>query len=230
MEKVCVKYRPIVPLLYDDSLTYYEAVAKLAHKVNEMIDAYNGVVGPINNIQTTVNQAAEAVQNANTALNSANTALGRTLALQDDIDIAVTSSEAAVSAVNTLNNLPHILSSVNQEVTVGSPSTGTFTVHWRVNTYSDDVIECTGYCIPTITKETAVAEIGLGQLPLPVPMSARMCELVGISDGQVNSHYTIEKYAPTSASSIGNITIHSEDPETQFKFRLDFYIKGKSIL
>ena len=43
-----VKVRPmwfwshkVLPLVYDDSLSYYEVIGKLVHKTNEVIDAIN---------------------------------------------------------------------------------------------------------------------------------------------------------------------------------------------
>lgn len=34
----------VLPLVYDDSLSYYEVLSKLTHKVNEVIETFNNKV------------------------------------------------------------------------------------------------------------------------------------------------------------------------------------------
>lgn len=57
---VCAFFQPIVPLVYDNTLTLVECVNKLRYKVNEMIAAYNKVLPELQNIDTTTKAAEEA--------------------------------------------------------------------------------------------------------------------------------------------------------------------------
>ena len=41
---VCAFFQPIIPLVYDNTMTLVECVNKLRYKVNEMIKAYNTVL------------------------------------------------------------------------------------------------------------------------------------------------------------------------------------------
>lgn len=38
ISKLCVYVQKVLPLVYDDSLSYYEVLAKVVAKVNELID------------------------------------------------------------------------------------------------------------------------------------------------------------------------------------------------
>lgn len=40
----------VIPLVYDDSLSYYETLCKVVSKINEVIEAYNGIEDEISNI------------------------------------------------------------------------------------------------------------------------------------------------------------------------------------
>lgn len=223
MKKVCVKYQPIIPLLYDESLSYYETVAKLAHKVNEMIDAYNSVVGPINNIQTTVNEANTAVQEANTALNSANTALARSLALEDDIELAVT-------GVTALNALPHIVTSVNTNTTHTITGIGSFTIHWRVDTYSNNVVEVVGYANAELTLPEEMGGVDLGKIALPGPVATKLCEVINISAGSTETQkYNLYKKDTTTPGYTSDLQVFANFTTDVAKFRLDIYVKGLNV-
>lgn len=43
VEKFNTRFYPILPAVYDDSLSYYEAIGKMLAKVNELVDAINNV-------------------------------------------------------------------------------------------------------------------------------------------------------------------------------------------
>lgn len=68
VEKVNHWCQKVIPLVYDDSLSYYESVCKLVAKINEMVDALNNisldVVGEANKYtDTAINNALEDVDN-----------------------------------------------------------------------------------------------------------------------------------------------------------------------
>lgn len=57
---VCAFFQPIIPLVYDNTMTLVECVNKLRYKVNEMIKAYNTVLPEMQNIDNSVKAAEEA--------------------------------------------------------------------------------------------------------------------------------------------------------------------------
>lgn len=59
---VCAFFKPIVPLVYDNTMTLYETVGKLLHKVNEMITAYNKVLPELQNVDQTTEAAKKAAE------------------------------------------------------------------------------------------------------------------------------------------------------------------------
>lgn len=57
---VCAFFQPIIPLVYDNTMTLVECVNKLRYKVNEMIAAYNKVLTEMQVIDGTTKAAEEA--------------------------------------------------------------------------------------------------------------------------------------------------------------------------
>lgn len=84
----------VLPLVYDDSLSYYEVLCKVVHKLNEIIEAYNG-------IETNILEEIESMFKAwettwGTKINAA-------LAAQDQkIDDAIAAQNAYIET--TINN------------------------------------------------------------------------------------------------------------------------------
>ena len=76
MEKIptkCLNARKVLPLVYDESLSYYENLCKLTNKINDVIDTFNQVIdGTIEDyiderinalfINTTYDEATETLQ------------------------------------------------------------------------------------------------------------------------------------------------------------------------
>ena len=50
--------RAVLPLEYDESLSYYEVLSKIAKKINEIIEAVNAMQG----IETQSNESAEYIE------------------------------------------------------------------------------------------------------------------------------------------------------------------------
>lgn len=59
---VCAFFQPIIPLVYDNTLTLVECVNKLRYKVNEMVEAYNKILPEMQNIDQTVTEAKQAAE------------------------------------------------------------------------------------------------------------------------------------------------------------------------
>lgn len=45
ISELCTESYPVLPLVYGDSLSYYETVCKLVEKVNELVDEVNKLKG-----------------------------------------------------------------------------------------------------------------------------------------------------------------------------------------
>ena len=75
-------FRPVLPLVYDDALSYYEAVAQLVTKINELVDS-------VNNVTT------EAVTTANAYTDE------KVAEALSDVDEAVEECKSIASSLNT---------------------------------------------------------------------------------------------------------------------------------
>ena len=56
----------VLPLVYDDSLSYYEVLCKVVEKLNEVIDAYTAQGEPFKELQEAVAELQEWVDNFDT--------------------------------------------------------------------------------------------------------------------------------------------------------------------
>jgi hypothetical protein len=56
----------VLPLVYDDSLSYYEVLCKVVAKLNEMIDSMNELNDTVVDIQAAIAQLQEWVRNVDT--------------------------------------------------------------------------------------------------------------------------------------------------------------------
>ena len=47
MDKIptkCLNARKVLPLVYDESLSYYENICKLTNKINDVIETFNNII------------------------------------------------------------------------------------------------------------------------------------------------------------------------------------------
>lgn len=57
----------VLPLVYDDSLSYYEVLCKVSDKLNEVITANNQTEAAVKEIQEAINQINEWIDNFDTS-------------------------------------------------------------------------------------------------------------------------------------------------------------------
>lgn len=57
----------VLPLVYDDSLSYYEVLCRVSEKLNEVIDANNQTEAAVKEIQEAINQINEWIDNFDTS-------------------------------------------------------------------------------------------------------------------------------------------------------------------
>lgn len=57
----------VLPLVYDDSLSYYEVLCKVRDKLNEMIDIFKDSEGTIHQMQEAIAQIQEWIDNFDTS-------------------------------------------------------------------------------------------------------------------------------------------------------------------
>lgn len=57
----------VIPLVYDDSLSYYEVLCKVVHYINKLIDTDNEIVEDLNALKAEVNQVQEWINNFDTS-------------------------------------------------------------------------------------------------------------------------------------------------------------------
>lgn len=57
----------VIPLVYDDSLSYYEVLCKVVHYINKLIDTDNEIVEDLNALKAEVDQVQEWINNFDTS-------------------------------------------------------------------------------------------------------------------------------------------------------------------
>ncbi|MCQ2740222.1 MAG: hypothetical protein MJ237_08375 [bacterium] len=83
----------VLPTEFDNSMSYYELISKLLHKINEVIESENSVEEKINAINEIVERHNVAISNLYSATNS----LGKVI---DEHGVAITQNTAAISEIN----------------------------------------------------------------------------------------------------------------------------------
>lgn len=68
IEKVRFWCFKVLPLVYDDSLSYYEVLCKMRDKLNDMIDEMNGLDDVIEQIETTLSQIQQWIDTLDTSV------------------------------------------------------------------------------------------------------------------------------------------------------------------
>ena len=58
----------VLPLVYDDSLSYYEVLCGIRHKLNELIEQYNAMTDVIESIQEAIDKINEWIDNFDTSI------------------------------------------------------------------------------------------------------------------------------------------------------------------
>lgn len=57
----------VLPLVYDDSLSYYEVLCKVVQYINKLIDTDNEIVADLNSLKEEVDQVQEWINNFDTS-------------------------------------------------------------------------------------------------------------------------------------------------------------------
>lgn len=106
----------VLPLVYDDSLSYYEVLCKLRAKINEVIDVFNSyeeiitelekALGDLTSMQTDINTLKHQMINVNTTLSEYETVLNnlskRDNDLQSQIDAIVVKLNGIIDNYNNI--------------------------------------------------------------------------------------------------------------------------------
>lgn len=118
LDYVCAFFQPIIPLVYDNTMTLVECVNKLLYKVNEMITAYNTVLPEMQNIDNSVKAAEEAAAYVQEYAKLPYIKLRKTFQVTDPGDVPV-----QVTQLNTLysDNIQVIdtVGEIDADVTAG---------------------------------------------------------------------------------------------------------------
>ena len=67
MEKFHFWCQKVLPLVYDDSLSYYEVLGKMANKLNEIIANWNGTDQMFKQLQSEIDDVNKWIENFNTS-------------------------------------------------------------------------------------------------------------------------------------------------------------------
>lgn len=91
--KICA-CDPVIPIVYDDSLSYYEAINKTVNKVNECVEVVNQLTNAVANISTTIDDIQSRLGTAESTITEHSLKL---ISLQSSVD-------ELVESVNNLKN------------------------------------------------------------------------------------------------------------------------------
>ena len=91
----------IVPLVYDDTLSYYEFLCKVLNKMNEAIDALNALGIRVDDLETAVQQLQEVVTGLDTRLTTAEGDIRDIKLDVQTINNAITNINGAIETINT---------------------------------------------------------------------------------------------------------------------------------
>ena len=95
--KICA-CDPVVPIVYDDSLSYYEAINKTVNKVNECVEVVNQLTGVVANFSTTIDDIQNRLGTAESTITEHSLKL---ISLQSGVDELVESVNDLKNTVNT---------------------------------------------------------------------------------------------------------------------------------
>lgn len=95
--KICA-CDPVVPIVYDDSLSYYEAINKTVNKVNECVEVVNQLTNAVANISTTIDDIQSRLGTAESTITEHSLKL---ISLQSSVDELVVSVNDLKSSVDT---------------------------------------------------------------------------------------------------------------------------------
>lgn len=114
LNKLRIKCNKILPLVYDNSLTYYEVLCKLTDKINEVINRLNmqeteitNLKQSYENINTSIQEITNSLTNVNNSINVINT------------NIQIIN--------NNINTLSESVNSLNERVTILENKKTTYT-------------------------------------------------------------------------------------------------------
>lgn len=117
-------FSPIIPLIYDESLSYYQALMKLTEKINEIINQETDYSGSIAELGEQVNQLTQATKESIQKLTTELTSQGDTLQ-------GITEGKYTEMYINSLSkwiddNLENIVAGVCKFVQFGISDEGRF--------------------------------------------------------------------------------------------------------
>lgn len=114
LNKLRIKCNKILPLVYDNSLTYYEVLCKLTNKINEVINC-------LNTQETEITNLKQSYENINTSIQE----------IIDSLTIVNNSINVINTNIQIINNnittLSESINSLNERVTILENKKTTYT-------------------------------------------------------------------------------------------------------
>lgn len=114
LNKLKIKCNKILPLVYDNSLTYYEVLCKLTAKINE-------VINHLNTQETEIANLKQSYENINTSVQEI---IGSLTIVNNNINVINTNIQIINNNITTLSES---INSLNERVTILENKKTTYT-------------------------------------------------------------------------------------------------------
>ena len=157
----------IVPLVYDDVLSYYEMLNKLLQKVNELIDLCNTLGIRVEALEVAVIEIQNALDGIDSRLDSVE---GTVSTLSNDVTNLSNAVDTINGAISTINNSIDVINNyiTNNDQNIANINAAISDIEDTLNTI--DLTELSQDVESLDARVTALEDATIGQLtPAPVP-------------------------------------------------------------
>lgn len=157
----------IVPLVYDDVLSYYEMLNKLLQKVNELIDLCNSLGIRVEALEAAVIEIQSALDSLDGRLDDVESTVS---SLSNDVGTLNTAVETINGAISTINNSIETINNyiTNNDQNIANINAAISDIEDTLNTI--DLTELSQDVASLDARVSALEEATIGQLtPAPVP-------------------------------------------------------------
>lgn len=222
----------VLPLVYDNSLSYYEVLCKAVNKLNETIDAQNALSDDFANLKETLETEIETFEgNINTLVNDFTDSITKKV---EEIDETVTSEVAKMETfiVTLQSEYTQFKSDINSEITTfestvnSKISTFETTVNKEISTFESTVNNQITTFENTVNTNFSTLESNLkGEISaLETTLQGNIDTSVSILQTTINS--AVAEMKSQITSEISSIDTEFETLETSLKSEVTTYLQN----
>lgn len=205
----------IVPLVYDDVLSYYEMLNKLLQKVNELIDLCNSLGIRVEALEAAVIEIQSALDGLDGRLDDVENTVS---SLSNDVGTLNTAVETINGAISTINNSIETINNyiTNNDQNIANINAAISDIEDTLNTI--DLTELSQDVESLDARVSALEEATIGQLT-PAPVPKNLC--IDLTQGYDEMNVEIVK--DETGKTRDSITYNNTgDDTTKYGFFFDY--------